>query len=161
MYGEMEMGMDMYGMGMMKGKGGKKGFKGKDKDGEPPPYRRPEPTGKAFSGTVKSRSAGYGFIECMEVRAEYNSDVYTHISELKSHQPGETVYFELALNTRGQPQALNVVAMAEMSAGVEEPPAKKQKTEEVAPVKAAIVDAPVELPPVAAIVEAIVDGAAA
>jgi len=113
------------------GKGDPMGDKGKGKGkvsgGGPPPT----PTGRMFTGTLKSFNElnNYGFIECPEVKLEYGNDVFAHG---KSLQPlgayvGQVVYFELGVSAKGQPQAINLTA----ADAVEEPLAKKARTEDV------------------------------
>merc|ERR1719158_744029 len=109
------------------GKGGDKGGKGKTKGGGGGP---PEPTGKMYTGTLKSFNDlnNYGFIECPEVRVEYGNDVFAHGKMLQpiGVQVGQVVYFELGISSKGQPQAINV----SLADGNGEPAAKKQKLEE-------------------------------
>mmetsp|Transcript_2376 Transcript_2376/g.4317 ORF Transcript_2376/g.4317 Transcript_2376/m.4317 type:complete len:516 (-) Transcript_2376:67-1614(-) len=92
------------------GKGGMSGggtvfAGGKGKSGAPP-----EPTGRVCSGMIKSFNEvnNYGFIECEEIKNEYSLDVFMHGKEFHGYQVGEWVYFEVAISTKGQPQALNL-----------------------------------------------------
>jgi cold shock CspA family protein len=89
--------------------------------------RKPTPTGKAYTGTVKNfhPDKNFGFIDCPEVKAEYGNDVFTRGEYLQDKNVGDVVYFELGLSDKGQPQALNVVPFE----SGEEPPAKKAKVE--------------------------------
>merc|ERR1712217_335099 len=87
---------------------------------------KPTPTGKAYSGVIKSFNEinNYGFIDCEEVKNEYGFDVFVHGIQLSGQTVGETVYFELGINSKGQPQAVNVQFMDGVG---NEPQAKKQK----------------------------------
>merc|ERR1711957_233509 len=122
-------GADWSGKGMCKG-----GCKG-GKSGKPP--AAPTPTGKMAMGVVKSFNTlnEYGFIECDETKAEYGNDVFVHGSNLGGLQlcVGQVVQFEVALNSRRKPQAVNIVVMEGME-GAEglsaEPAAKKQRLAE-------------------------------
>eukprot|EP00927_Polykrikos_kofoidii_P071327 TRINITY_DN67602_c0_g1_i1.p1 TRINITY_DN67602_c0_g1~~TRINITY_DN67602_c0_g1_i1.p1 ORF type:complete len:507 (-),score=77.44 TRINITY_DN67602_c0_g1_i1:68-1504(-) len=100
--------------------------KGKTKGG--PPTNRPTPTGRMMTGRLKSFSEGngYGFIDCAEVRAEYGNDVFVAAREINGCTVGNTVVFEVALNTKGQPQAIDV-RKAGVDGGGFEPPAKRQR----------------------------------
>merc|ERR1711972_955810 len=73
-----------------------------------------------FYGTIKSFSEtnGYGFIDCPELKAQYNNDVFLNFRDLNGHQVGETVQFSAYLNEQGKPQAKDVQGAAA---------AKKQK----------------------------------
>lgn len=125
------MGPPMMALGCMDGAKGSKGNGGRGKGGwsgggASRPIAKPTPTGKAYTGVIKSfnEANNYGFIECEEVKAEYGFDVFVHGKELCGQMVGETVYFEVGVSNKGQPQALNVQSMD--AAGVE-PPVKKQK----------------------------------
>jgi len=119
--------------GDAKGKGGGKMFsKGRKGEDGGPPGGKPELTGRLCTGMIKSfnQANNYGFIDCEEIKEEFGSDVFMHGKELNNLQVGEQVQFEVGLNSKGQPQALSIVALD--AAG--EPPAKKQRLEEAAPV---------------------------
>lgn len=125
-----------------KGKGGKAndgGGVGKGK-GKLPPGKisgpgsnsQPESTGEFATGVVKSFNVAtnYGFITSPEVHGKYGSDVFVHGREYNEAglKVGDPVTFEVATNSRGQPQAINI--MLDANPGAEEPPAKRQRTEE-------------------------------
>lgn len=64
-----------------------------------------------YIGRLKSfnQKNGFGFIECMQCRKDYNSDVFVH----KNFVPhpwniGQPVEFAVMCNQRGQPQAFDV-----------------------------------------------------
>jgi len=98
------------------------GGKGTGKPGAPP-----EPTGRVCSGMIKSFNEvnNYGFIECEEIKTEYGLDVFMHGKEFTGYQVGEWVYFEVAISTKGQPQAVN---LRKYDQG--EPGTKRQKVSE-------------------------------
>lgn len=102
-------------------KGASKGPKG----GGPPP----EPTGRMASGVIKSfnQANNYGFIECEELKTEYGSDVFVHGKEFTGFGVGDKVRFEVGINSKGQPQGLQLELL---EAASEEPAAKRQKTDE-------------------------------
>ncbi|CAK0860711.1 unnamed protein product [Prorocentrum cordatum] len=93
------------GYGKSKGKGKKGGGGGGGGGGAPP-----TPTGEAFTGTIKSfnEAYNYGFVDCPEVKEAYGNDVFLHGKELSGQGIGDTVYFELGVSAKGQPQAMNV-----------------------------------------------------
>lgn len=75
----------------------------------------PVPTGERFFGVVKSfhQLNNYGFIVCSEVYNRYGRDVFVHGRQCSEDaanwlQIGTTVSFQLALNSQGCPQALEV-----------------------------------------------------
>jgi len=74
----------------------------------------PTSTGRQCFGTLKSFNAAnnYGFIECEEVSAEYGGDCFAHGRAFvdENIEVGQAVLFELAINAKGKPQALNVTA---------------------------------------------------
>jgi len=107
------------------GKGGS--FGGSFGGGKGKPGAPPEPTGRVCSGMVKSFNEvnNYGFIECEEIKNEYGLDVFMHGKEFTGYQVGEWVYFEVAISTKGQPQAVN---LRKYDQG--EPPAKRQRVSE-------------------------------
>jgi len=119
------------GGGKSKGKGKKGGGGGGGGGGAPP-----TPTGEAFTGTIKSfnEAYNYGFIDCTEVKEAYGNDVFLHGKELSGQSIGDTVYFELGVNTKGQPQAMNVLSLdaagnpvAALEGKVSQPAAKKPR----------------------------------
>eukprot|EP00929_Paragymnodinium_shiwhaense_P081545 TRINITY_DN426_c0_g1_i1.p1 TRINITY_DN426_c0_g1~~TRINITY_DN426_c0_g1_i1.p1 ORF type:complete len:381 (+),score=144.36 TRINITY_DN426_c0_g1_i1:95-1237(+) len=91
-----------YGKGKGKGKGSGGGGEGK----------KPTGTGQHLTGTVKSFNPmnNYGFIECAEVKQMYGSDVFCGGPILSNFYPGSSVRFELGMNDKGQPQAMDVTA---------------------------------------------------
>jgi len=86
-----------------KGKGGGKGWSG------PSTFKVDESGGVLgeFTGTIKSFAdgTGYGFIECEQIKAEYNKDIFLHRDHKKGYQVGNTVKFTCVLTGKGQPQA--------------------------------------------------------
>lgn len=60
-----------------------------------------------FVGTVKSfnREKGYGFIECLDLHAQYSQDTFVHHLELGQFDVGSQVVFSVKLNDKNQPQA--------------------------------------------------------
>lgn len=70
-----------------------------------------EEHGKRYVGTLKgySESDAYGFLNCPELRAIYNVDVYIHKNVYMQVTPplqiGESVNFSIHENSKGQPQA--------------------------------------------------------
>jgi len=114
-------------------KGGAKGDqpKGKGKTpGKASGDNRPDSTGRIANGIIKSFNPAnnYGFIESAEIRAEFRCDVFMHGKEFSESglQVGDSVFFEVATNSRGQPQAINIVADGESG---QEPPAKRARVE--------------------------------
>eukprot|EP00933_Yihiella_yeosuensis_P058274 TRINITY_DN5864_c0_g4_i1.p1 TRINITY_DN5864_c0_g4~~TRINITY_DN5864_c0_g4_i1.p1 ORF type:complete len:525 (-),score=145.75 TRINITY_DN5864_c0_g4_i1:226-1800(-) len=121
------------------GKGGKGKGKGEDgagdSGGKGGKGGAPELTGKVVSGTIKSFNSqnNYGFIECEEVKSEYGRDTFVHGKEFSGAglNVGDTVQFEVAINAKGQPQAMNIEMIESAAdAGGGEPPAKRQKADE-------------------------------
>lgn len=80
------------------------------------------------SGTIKSFNDknGYGFIECVETKMLYGSDVFLHHAQIGEFKVGDPVNFNVYLNQSGKPQAkdLQDVAFAE-------PTAKRGKFDEL------------------------------
>lgn len=76
----------------------------------------PQPGGP-YEGSVKSLKAGdpstgahpHGFIECDETRQLYGRDVFLHSQQADELVVGSLVHFEVMLNTRGMPQAHNLI----------------------------------------------------
>eukprot|EP00930_Biecheleria_cincta_P033448 TRINITY_DN2317_c0_g1_i1.p1 TRINITY_DN2317_c0_g1~~TRINITY_DN2317_c0_g1_i1.p1 ORF type:complete len:668 (-),score=144.59 TRINITY_DN2317_c0_g1_i1:8-2011(-) len=99
--------------------------KGEGKGGQP------EPTGRFCSGQIKSfnQAKNYGFVECEEMMQEYGCDVFMHGKEFveRNLQVGDYVSFEVGMNSRGQPQALDICK--EGTVVTQEPPAKRPKVE--------------------------------
>merc|ERR1712039_975553 len=70
----------------------------------------PEATGQSYVGTIKSmnQERNFGFITCPELQYQHTNDVFflPHLAGGKG--VGDQVIFELALNDKGQPQAMNI-----------------------------------------------------
>eukprot|EP00746_Dinoflagellata_sp_MGD_P009073 gnl/MRDRNA2_/MRDRNA2_118310_c0_seq1.p2 gnl/MRDRNA2_/MRDRNA2_118310_c0~~gnl/MRDRNA2_/MRDRNA2_118310_c0_seq1.p2 ORF type:complete len:261 (-),score=57.04 gnl/MRDRNA2_/MRDRNA2_118310_c0_seq1:36-818(-) len=100
--------------------------KGKGKSKTPANEGEPlEGLGEYYTGIVKSfnHQTNFGFIDCEETHEVYGCDVFCRGKEIGHLDFGTTVTFELALSSKGQPQAMNV----EVAEGVEQPPAKRPK----------------------------------
>merc|ERR1712137_101269 len=102
-------------------------------DNEGEVRRRPQTFGEPKIGKVKSYHSGndYGFIDCPELKAEYGMDVYCPGEYLRDRKKGETVMFDVALNKKGQPQAVDVRAVdysgnSSSSGGAAEAPRQTQ-----------------------------------
>lgn len=116
--------------GLDKGKG--KGHSHGQKD-----ENRLAPTGRYFTGYLKSfkEASGWGFISADEVRAQYGTDAFVLNSQLRNTRKyiGEWVQFEVGINDRGQPQAMNVHSMEGMEgmegANAQAPDAKRLRLE--------------------------------
>ncbi|CAE7590769.1 unnamed protein product [Symbiodinium sp. CCMP2592] len=54
---------------------------------------------------------GYGFIDCEETKLRFTRDVYVHRNQLEGLQIGDEVTFTLMLNSKGEPQARNVMKL--------------------------------------------------
>merc|ERR1712194_151679 len=67
-------------------------------------------TGKTLFGTIKTIMAqsNYGFLESAEATDQYNSDVYCPGEYLKGKYAGQRVQFEVCINKKGQPQAVDL-----------------------------------------------------
>ena len=66
-----------------------------------------------FTGTVKSMTEAYGFIDCAEVRAAYNRDAFMHADKLPEGvfgllQAGMAVRFDIQVDKKNQPQVTNL-----------------------------------------------------
>lgn len=64
-----------------------------------------------YVGSLKSFSgkSGYGFIHCPQAKAEWGADVFIHKSLVPTHwHLGQPLEFAVNLNTRGQPQCIDV-----------------------------------------------------
>lgn len=72
--------------------------------------KRPLTTGEVKIGKVKAYfpQNNYGFIACPEAKQKYGLDVYCPGQYLQDKHTGQVVSFEIALNKRGQPQAVDV-----------------------------------------------------
>lgn len=67
----------------------------------------------AYSGTVKSKGEAYGFIKCDATHAVYGRDVFIQQMNLTATlwsqlQQGQGVSFDVTLDAKGQPQAMNL-----------------------------------------------------
>eukprot|EP00418_Pyrodinium_bahamense_P002337 CAMPEP_0179023420 /NCGR_PEP_ID=MMETSP0796-20121207/6920_1 /TAXON_ID=73915 /ORGANISM="Pyrodinium bahamense, Strain pbaha01" /LENGTH=848 /DNA_ID=CAMNT_0020719329 /DNA_START=15 /DNA_END=2557 /DNA_ORIENTATION=+ len=73
-----------------------------------------DPT-KVFKGYVKSYNPekGFGFIACSETFAIYNADIFLHKHHAEGINVGDAVQFTIKMNLKGQPQARNLVKVAE------------------------------------------------
>merc|ERR1719221_2494448 len=103
---------DMWSMMMGKGKDGKGKGKGKDTKGKTKIVssgRIPDATGQYYLGHIKSLNLdkNFGFITCPELQSQHKNDIFflPHLAAGKGH--GDKVLFELAMNDKGQPQAMN------------------------------------------------------
>merc|ERR1719277_1762513 len=95
--GGKDMGKGCWGGGWDAGWGG--GWGG-GKGGGKSPYgspngvkRKPEDTGEVFTGTVKSTSQKFGFIQSEEVTQKYGQDCFCLGEQLMSFSVGEAVQF--------------------------------------------------------------------
>merc|ERR1711862_521258 len=106
------------------------------KPGPPGGYSKmPESTGMQFVGLIKTFNPEkkVGFIDCAETKAQFGCDVFVVGTALNRCSVGDQVIFELGLNDKGQPQAMNVVATGEsMALPAMEPPAKRQRVGDLA-----------------------------
>lgn len=69
------------------------------------------PTGKVFTGALKSLSTknGYGFIDCKESHETYHRDVYVECGMVpEGTKLGTVLAFNIMLSAKGHPQAANV-----------------------------------------------------
>jgi len=104
-WGSMGMGGDHKG----KGKGGKGWGSGGPHPGAGAPKRKPETTGEVYRGVVKSTSQKFGFITSDDITNLYGCDCFCLGEQLFGHfNVGDTVEFEVGINEKGQPQALNI-----------------------------------------------------
>mmetsp|Transcript_10779 Transcript_10779/g.28826 ORF Transcript_10779/g.28826 Transcript_10779/m.28826 type:complete len:446 (+) Transcript_10779:74-1411(+) len=69
---------------------------------------RATPTGESYFGIIESSGAKFGFIKCRPVEAKYGTDVFATSTSLQGFNIGDKVDFEVGVNEKGQPQALNV-----------------------------------------------------
>merc|ERR1712194_325563 len=60
-----------------------------------------------FTGTIKTfnEMKGFGFIECEDIKAKYEKDVWLHGCQMKGYRVGHTVKFTAYLTKKGDPQA--------------------------------------------------------
>mmetsp|Transcript_83590 Transcript_83590/g.259710 ORF Transcript_83590/g.259710 Transcript_83590/m.259710 type:complete len:103 (-) Transcript_83590:63-371(-) len=79
-----------------------------------------------FVGIIKSFNpkSGYGFITCEELQElGFSNDCFLHHQQMGDCSVGQEVGFLCYLNSKGQPQAKDVVATGEDSG----PPAKRHR----------------------------------
>ena len=70
-------------------------------------------------GKLRSFSAenGFGFIECPDALERFGADVFVHKNEVPSPwRIGQVVEFAVKTNARGQPQARDVLWLADVQA---------------------------------------------
>jgi len=68
-------------------------------------------TGQSCSGTIKDIGATFCFISCSSVMAQYGKDVFTPaVAVMGKFNVGDTIDFDLQVNSKGQPQATNLRA---------------------------------------------------
>jgi len=121
-YGKMDKGWGTYDKGFGKGgwggdfgagpaKGSMKGCGKSDKGREPDVA---EEIGVGV-GTIKSYSEknGYGFIDCPEIREMGHQDVFMHHAQMGNFQVGDEVAFTCFLNQKGNPQAKDLMTIAQ------------------------------------------------
>jgi hypothetical protein len=80
-----------------------------EEDDEPKRY-----TGRIRKFQGLSGGHGYGFIDCPEIRHRTGLDVYLHAKQSRGCQVGEEVSFTVVFNTKGEPQARNMVRAEEL-----------------------------------------------
>lgn len=63
-----------------------------------------------YTGTVKAilPEKGFGFVSCDESHARYGADVYLHSTQLANVEQGMQISFQVKVNAKGQPQAVDV-----------------------------------------------------
>lgn len=71
------------------------------------------PTIGQFVGTIKSFSmnTGYGFIDCNDLRADFEKDTFLRGDDIGDFSEGDKVRFDAYLNPKGNPQARNLQAV--------------------------------------------------
>lgn len=65
-----------------------------------------------FIGRIKSfnPTTGFGFIECEDIKEQgYCNDVFLHHSQMGAFEIGNEVVFTACLNSKGQPQATDLM----------------------------------------------------
>merc|ERR1711959_551908 len=82
-----------------------------DQMGGPP--RRPTSSGQRFTGVIKTFNTvgNYAFIQCDALKGQYDKDVWCRGDLITGRNIGETISFELGLNLKGQPQAMNIKSL--------------------------------------------------
>merc|ERR1712113_933905 len=53
---------------------------------------------------------GFGFVDCPDLRLQYNRDVWLHHEQLREFNVGDNVSFNMVLNKSGHPQAIELQA---------------------------------------------------
>lgn len=74
----------------------------------------PIPQQERFVGRIKRyvdmpSRGGYGFIDCGETRMRFARDVYIHKNQMLGFHVGDQVSFTIVRNSKGEPQARNVM----------------------------------------------------
>lgn len=69
-----------------------------------------------YSGTVKSfnAKAGYGFVECPEIKQAFGNDVFVHWAQMGSITQGSQVSFAVFVNKDAKPQAFDMLEAGTM-----------------------------------------------
>mmetsp|Transcript_159850 Transcript_159850/g.298063 ORF Transcript_159850/g.298063 Transcript_159850/m.298063 type:complete len:507 (-) Transcript_159850:86-1606(-) len=75
------------------------------------------PTGRAFNGVLSRMSDNNAFIRCEPVHQYYGLDVFCTAAVLRDVQVGTLVNFELVINEKEQPQAVNVMVVSHENTG--------------------------------------------
>merc|ERR1712085_217211 len=60
---------------------------------------------------------GFGFIECEDIKAKYEKDVWLHGCQMKGYRVGHTVKFTAYLTKKGDPQAKDLKSGLKWFAG--------------------------------------------
>merc|ERR550537_1938559 len=81
--------------------------------------RRPTSLGQRYTGVIKSINTvgNYAFIGCDALKGQYDKDVWCRGDLITGRNIGETVSFELGLNLKGQPQAMNLQSLGGAAPG--------------------------------------------
>mmetsp|Transcript_29308 Transcript_29308/g.93496 ORF Transcript_29308/g.93496 Transcript_29308/m.93496 type:complete len:297 (+) Transcript_29308:89-979(+) len=116
-------GDDFKGGGGFKGGGFKGKFKGDDESGNKRKWNmnmpgRPDEQQEVgqFAGTIKSFNprSGYGFIACADLQQQgFTNDVFLHHQQMGDFAVGNEVVFTCYLNSKGQPQAKDLMSVEE------------------------------------------------
>jgi cold shock CspA family protein len=63
-----------------------------------------------YLGLIKSfsKEKGFGFIDCPEIRARYNRDVFIHKQQMTHLEVGQEITFSIEENKEGRPQAREI-----------------------------------------------------
>lgn len=67
-----------------------------------------------FVGRIKRYTdlpsgGGYGFIDCEDIKLRFSRDVYIHKNQMQGLSIGDSVSFTIVRNSKGEPQARNVM----------------------------------------------------